>query len=70
MRSTVHGVIIIIKARQTLFIHSDVLSIQSTVVLTWQQRSKILKDVCRGLHSAQPPMLHGDLKPLSLLIMK
>ena len=33
--------------------------------LLWQQRSRILKDVCRGmawLHATVPPIIHGDIK--------
>lgn len=39
--------------------------VQKEPYLTWAQRSKILKDVCRGmqwLHSAKPPLVHGDVK--------
>ena len=35
------------------------------LALTWRQRSKILKDVCRGLtwiHAITPPIIHGDVK--------
>ena len=33
--------------------------------LSWRQRSKILKDICRGLawlHGVTPPVMHGDVK--------
>ena len=33
--------------------------------LTWNLRSKILKDVCKGMtwmHKMCPPIIHGDVK--------
>ena len=40
--------------------------------LLWQQRSRILKDVCRGmawLHATVPPIIHGDIKMLVKFII-
>ena len=41
------------------------LAVQRKSTLSWRQRSKILKDICRGLswlHGATPPIMHGDVK--------
>ncbi|XP_065887583.1 uncharacterized protein [Dysidea avara] len=39
--------------------------------LTWRLKSKILIDICRGLawlHSATPPIMHGDIKLRNILL--
>ena len=39
--------------------------LQVCPLLKWNEQSRILKDVCRGLvwlHSSNPPRIHGDIR--------
>ncbi|KAL6066712.1 Dual specificity protein kinase [Balamuthia mandrillaris] len=41
------------------------------IELSWQQRFKLARDIAQGLdwlHSLDPPIIHGDIKPANVLV--
>jgi len=49
----------------------DLVHHRDHIVLTWLQKTKMAVDIAKGmhhLHTLQPPIIHGDLKSLNVLL--